>query len=149
MGLSVRDDPPKIIDPHARTWGELRSGYALSIEEEHNKYEEGGLPILSVCIWNRDSNPRTLFVPGWIFYFRYHVRTVDGMNVPMSAFGGQLLRPERRTESLNVAVASGALVEARIPIGSIFGIQNSGRYLVRVSCEPEPGLVLDSNEITL
>ena len=62
----------------------------------------------------------------------------------MSSFGRELLKPARRTERLEIALAPGEFTETQIPIGPMFSLSNKLKYKVRASCE-----LLQSNEITL
>jgi hypothetical protein len=77
------------------------------------------------------------------------VRDSSGRTAALSPFGRELLKPERRTERLAVSLAPGEATETQVPIGSIFDMPGKGKNLVRASCEPFEGVVLESNEIAI
>jgi hypothetical protein len=150
FGLTMRDDPRKVIDLAARTWGEQGGWGAVSIE----LIEQGdpdALPAVSAVLKNAGAQAVSLTVPGWLFFFHAEVTEPDGSQVPLSPFGAQLLKPERRTERIEVALAPGTGTEARIPVGQLFGLRAAAarkeRYGVVVSCELEGGAVVRSNRI--
>lgn len=146
MGLSVRDNPPKVVDLTIRAWGEAREGLVLSVGEIPREDPES-LPRISVVIRNVSSEPKTFAVPGWLFFYRVDVMSPEGSVMELSPFGRALLKPERRTEHLQVAFGPGEFHETEIPIGSLYNLRARGRYSVRASCEPFPGVPLTSNEI--
>jgi hypothetical protein len=148
MGLSVRDDPPKVVDLTVREWGPEQAGLALSIAEIPRE-DADALPRVSVVIRNVSRDRKTFSVPGWLFFYGVEVRMEDGTLASMSPFGRQLLKPERRTEQLEVSLEPGEFREAEIPIGSIFGLRARGRYTVSLACEPSDGVVLASNAIVI
>ncbi|MES1261304.1 MAG: hypothetical protein ABUS49_06155, partial [Acidobacteriota bacterium] len=49
MGLSMRDDPPKVVDLTIRAWGETKAGLALSILEIPRD-DPQALPRISIVI---------------------------------------------------------------------------------------------------
>lgn len=148
MGLSVRDDPPKVVDLTIRGWGETQAGLALSTLEIPQE-DVDALPRISVVIRNVSHEPKSFTVPGWLFFYRVEVILADGSRAPLSPFGRELLKPERRTERIQVSLGPGEFREIEIPIGSIFNLPARGRYVVRVSCEPSGNVTLTSNEIVI
>lgn len=139
MGLTMKDDPVRVVDPAARQWGESVDGFALSIEPVFLREDRSVVSNLSVVIRNVSSEAKSLTIPGWLHFFHVDV------GAPLSAFGRELLKPERRKPALDVPLEPGALVEAQIPIGSIFETQRGTRYTARVSCELPGGATLRSN----
>ena len=135
MGLSVRDDPKRVIDPAARVWGDPVDGFALSIDP----MPDG----LSVVIRNIGTSPRTLVVPGWLSFFRIE------MEAPLTPFGRELLKPERQTERVTVTLAPGELAETQIPLGALFALREKASYKVRVSCTLPDGNTAFSNFATI
>ena len=89
MGIMVRDDPPKVIDVAARSWGDPVDGFVLSIEQI--AHDENAPPTLSVVLRNVSPAAQTLAIPGWLHYYHFD------MTAPLSPFGRELLKPERST----------------------------------------------------
>jgi hypothetical protein len=135
MGLTVRDDPPKVIDVGARVWGEVVDDFALSIEQIPDS--------LSVVLRNIGASPRTLAIPGWLAFFKIEI------GAPLTPFGRELLKPERQTERINRTVGPGELVETQIPIGSLFVLKQAAAYRTQVSCTLPDGQALLSNTISI
>ncbi len=149
FGLTMRDDPVKVIDLAARTWGEPVEWAALSAELIPQS-DRDALPSVSVVLRNIGMGPVSLTVPGWLFFLSAEVAGPDG-SVALSPFGAQLLKPERRTERIEVTLQAGTGTEARVPVGQLFGLraaaERKARYRVVVRCELPSGAVVRSNEI--
>jgi hypothetical protein len=137
MGITVRDDPPKVIDIAARTWGEPQGGFVLSIEQI-SPDEPDTPPSLSVVLRNVSSDTQTLTIPGWLHFYHFD------MTAPLSPFGRELLKPERGAE-IRVVLKPGEPVDTQVPIGSIFSMKAKGEYRTRVSCTVPGGSTLLSN----
>jgi hypothetical protein len=148
MGLSVRDDPPKVVDLSVREFGEPQQGLALSIRQIPRD-DPDALASVSVVIRNVSQEVRTFVVPGWLAFYQFDVRMPDGSPAPLTPFGRALAKPEHRNERSNVSLAPGALNETEVPLGSIFRLRRGAKYVVRASCEPAQGVTLRSNEIVL
>jgi len=148
MGLIVRDDPPKVVDLTVREWGAAVEGLALSIREIPHEDPDAQAAV-SVVLRNTGTAPQSLTVPGWLFFYRFEIFGPDGSAAGMSAFGKELLKPGRRTERLEVALAPGEFTETQIPIGSMFSLSGRVKYQVTAACELGAGAVLRSNEITI
>ena len=142
MGLMVRDDPPKVIDVAARTWGEPAEGFSLSIEQVPQD-DPSAPPSLSVVLRNLSSEAKTFTIPGWLHFYRYDV------TAELSPFGRQLLKPERATERLSVTFKPGEPIDTHVPIGSIFNMRQKGDYRTRVSCTLPSGATVLSNTISM
>jgi hypothetical protein len=140
MGLILRDDRPRVIDITGRQWGESAAGLALSIREA-TKEDPQHLPVLSVVLRNTGPGRRTLIVPGWLFFYQIEI------NAPLTGYGRELLKPERRAEKQDVALGPGDATEADLPIGLLYEMPPPGTYRVRLSCSLPDGPVLRSNEI--
>ena len=143
MGLVIHDEPIKVISAEGREWGPVTNGLALSIQNMPS-FDSDAQPEITAVIINRGSAPQTLHIPGWLFYFEYEVASADGRPVELSSFGRQLLRPERRTEDLEIPLAPGAHAATEIPIGSIFGLKAQTPYTIRLRAGD-----LVSNRITI
>ena len=148
MGLSVRDDPPKVVDLTIREWGEARNGFELSILSLPRE-DPDALPRLSVVIRNVGQGEKRLAVPGWLFFYRTEVRQADGAVIPLSPFGRELTKPDRSTERIEIGLAPGEFHETEIPIGSMFGLRAKGGYRVTVACQTGPGEDTVSNQIQI
>lgn len=148
MGLSVRDDPPKVVDLSLYSFGEPGAGLALAVRQIPREDREA-LASVSVVIRNVGQQAKILTVPGWIAFYRFEVRRPDGTLVPLSPFGRSLTSPERRNEQFRVSLAPGEFSETEVPLGSIFSLKQSSRYVAQASCEPGDGAVLKSNEIEI
>ncbi len=135
MGLTVRDDPPRVIDPAARAWGAAADGFALSIDPTPDG--------LSIVLRNVGTAPRTLVVPGWLAFYRIEI------DAPPTPFLRELLKPERRTERVTVTLAPGELTETQAPLGSLFALKENKEYRVRVSCTLPDDATVVSNTIML
>jgi hypothetical protein len=136
MGLVLRDDPPKVIDMAGREWGETVNGLALSIRE----IPEG---VLSVVIKNAGPERITFTVPGWLFF--YEIRST----MPLTAYGRLLLKPERKTEHIEVTLGPGEAKETDLPLGALYDLRTPGDHGVLVSCKLKDGAVLVSNETVI
>ena len=137
----MKDDPVRVVDPAARQWGESVDGFALSIEPVYLREDRSVVSNLSVVIRNVSGQAKSLTIPGWLHFFQVDV------GAPLSAFGRELLRPERRKAEIDVPLAPGALAETQIPIGSIFEMRRGASCTARVSCELPSGATLRSNRI--
>jgi hypothetical protein len=142
MGIMVRDDPPKVIDVAARTWGDAMDGFALSIEQIPHG-DEDAPPSLSVVLRNVGDAAQTLEIPGWLHFYHFD------LTAPLSPFGRELLKPERSSERLTVTLQPGETVDTQVPIGSIFTMKQKGEYRTRVSCTLPGGGALLSNTIAI
>ena len=141
MGLTMKDDPVRIVDPAARQWGEPAEGFALSIEPVYLREDLTVVSNLSVAIRNVSAEAKTLTIPGWLHFYKVDVGS------PMSAFGRELLKPERRKPDTRIPLATGALAETQIPIGSVFEMQRGAPCTAKVSCELPGGTTLRSNTV--
>ncbi len=137
MGLVIRDDPPKVIDLAGREWGEPVDGLALSIRALP-KEDPRQPAVLSVVIRNAGPAPKSFTAPGWMFFYR-----AEGL--PLSAYGAQLLKPERRTEKIEVTLGPGEARETDLPVGALYEMRRAGDYPMRVSCELPDGQALRAN----
>jgi len=149
MGLSVRDDPKRVIDPANRQWGPPIGGLALSLESVLLREDRSVMSNLSVVLRNLSDATKSLVVPGWLFFFHVEITGPDGTPVPVSSFGGELLKPSRRTERIDVTLGPGALTETQIPIGSIFEMRAEGQYRIEAWCELPGQATLRSNRISI
>jgi hypothetical protein len=149
MGLSVRDDPKRVIDPATRQWGPAVDGLALSIEPVQLREDRSVMSNLSVVLRNVGDTAKSFVVPGWLFFFHVEMTGPDGKPVPVSPFGGELLKPSRRTERIEMTLAPGALTETQIPVGSIFEMRSKGDYRTDAWCELPGGDRLHSNRVAI
>jgi hypothetical protein len=145
MGLTVRDDPKKVVDIAGRTWGEPVNGLALSLQLK-TKEDPDELASVSVAIHNRTNEPRQLMTRGWLSFFRVSVVGSQGMEAELTPYGAQLMNPERDSPVSPVTLPAGGAVEADIPIGSIYRM-NRGNWRVKASCEAGNGDRAMSNTI--
>jgi hypothetical protein len=143
MGLIVRDDSPRVIDMTGREWGEPADGLALSIREG-KKDDPGQLPVLSVVMRNAGPERKALTIPGWLFFYEITVS-----NAQPTAYGRELMKPERRTERIELTLGPGDATETDLPIGLLYEMRARGTYRVRVSCHLPDGVTLRSNEIAV
>ena len=142
MGLVLRDDPPKVIEMTGREWGETVNGLALSIREIP-KEDPRQQTVLSVVIRNAATEPKTLIVPGWLFFYEIEI------DAPLTAYGSQLLRPERKTERMEVRLGPGDAKETDIPVGVLYDMRPGGEYRMTVACRLPDSSLLTSNEIVV
>jgi hypothetical protein len=142
MGLTLKDDRPRVIDMTGREWGDPVAGLALSIREA-KKEDPQQLPVLSVVLRNTGSERKVLTIPGWLFFYEIEI------SASPTAYGRELLKPERRTEKLDIALGPGDATEADLPIGLLYEMRAPGTYRVGVSCHLPDGLTLRSNEIDI
>jgi len=139
MGLVLRDDPPKVIDMAGREWGDTADGLALSIRELKRE-EPGQVAGISVVMRNGGTDPKTLDVPPWIFYYE-----IEGLE--LTPYGRQSMNQDRTAKNIEVTLPPGDAVETDLPIATIYKIRAAGDYKIRVSCRLPDGLTLRSNEI--
>jgi hypothetical protein len=130
MGLVLRDDPPKVIDLTGREWGEPAGDLVLSIREQ-----EAGI---SVVMKNLGTDPRTLTVPPWIFFYK-----VEGLE--LTPYGRQLMSPDQKRKNVEVTLRPGDAIETDLPISKVYNLRGK----LRVACQLADGTVLRSNEITI
>jgi hypothetical protein len=148
LGLTVRDDPPRTVNIAGREWGEPVRGFALSIQQIRKEDPEQ-LPAISAAIRNVSGERRRLEIPGWLAFYSVEITGRDGRPAGPTAFGRELLKPERHHGRIVLDLAPGQAVETDVPIGSIFDMRATGEYRVRVSASlPEDGVVL-SNPIVI
>ena len=145
MGLTVRDDPKKVVDIAGRTWGEPVNNLALSVLLTP-KQDAEQLATVSVAIHNRAPHEQRLTTRGWLNFFRVSVVSPDGAAAALTPYGRELMKPERQPAPSEVVLASGEAIEADIPIGSIFQMRK-GQYRVQATCEAPIGGLIKSNEI--
>jgi hypothetical protein len=132
LGLTVRDDPPRVIDVNARVWGEPVDGFVLSIEQITG--------TLSVVLRNVGPSPRTLDIPTWLSFFKIEIEA------PLTPFARELSK--RQSQFINPTISPGELVETQIPLGSLFLLKPNERYRIQVSCILPEGQALHSNAIS-
>ena len=142
MGLILRDDPPKVIDMTGREFGAAVNGLELSIRE-FPKQDPAERAVLSVVIRNRESEKKTFAVPGWLFFYEVQI------DAPLSGYGDQVLKPERKTERFEVTLAANEAKETDVPLGLLYDLRAGADYRVRVSVRMADGRVLTSNEIVV
>ena len=148
MGLSVRDDPPKIIDLSLYTFGEPREGLALAVRQIP-RADPDALSTVSVVIRNISDQPKSFVTPGWLAFYRLNVQLPDGTPVAPTPFGRALSNPARQQESLRATLAPGAFNETEIPLGSLFNMRPRAVYAVQARCQPLDGVTVESNRIDL
>jgi len=148
LGLTVRDDAPKTVDIGGREWGEPIGGFALSIQQIR-KEDPAQLPAISAAVRNVSSERTRFEIPGWLMFYSVQITGPDGQSAGLTAFGRELLKPERHQHGIVVDLASGQAVETDIPMGSIYDMRAAGEYRVRISGKLPTGEVALSNEIAL
>ncbi|HWC00988.1 MAG TPA: hypothetical protein VG672_29980 [Bryobacteraceae bacterium] len=144
MGLTVRDDPKKVVDVASRVWGEPVDGIALSLQLRA-KEDPDELPAVSVAIRNVGQTARTLRTRGWLDYFDVAVRDSSGADAELTSYGRELMKPEHAQAPVEVELEPGKATEADIPIGSIYRMK--GAYGVQASCETPEGRRAISNKL--
>lgn len=147
MGLSVRDDPKKVVDVSGREWGEAVNGMALSVLLSERRHDDEP-PSVSVAIHNRSAQVQPLMTRGWLDYFRVSVFNAQGSAVAMTSYGRERMKPERLPAPAAVTLAPGEAVEADIPIGLLFEMRR-GEFRVQATCEAPGGGTIASNQITV
>jgi hypothetical protein len=145
MGLSVRDDPKKVVDVAGRTWGEPLNGLALSVLRKP-KEDADELTTVSVAIVNQASEAQRLTTRGWLNFFQVSVVGSDGVVSALTPYGRELMKPERQPAPQEVVLAPGEAIEADIPIGSIFQM-SKGPFQVQATCAAPGGGRATSNQI--
>lgn len=148
LGLTVRDDAPKTVDIAGREWGEPVGGLALSIQQIR-KEDPAQLPAISAAVRNVSRERRRFEIPGWLVFYSVQIAGPNGQHVGVTAFGRELLKPERHHRRIVLDLVSGQAVETDIPIGSIYDMRAAGEYRVRISGKLPTGEVAQSNEVVL
>jgi hypothetical protein len=144
MGLTVRDDPKKVVDIAGRLWGEPVDGIALSMQLRP-KEDPDELSSVSVAIRNVGATRRTLRTRGWVHFFNVTVRDTSGRDAELTSYGRELMKPENAQAHVEVELEPGDATEADIPIGSIYRMK--GMYRVQAACKTPEGGSAVSNEI--
>jgi hypothetical protein len=147
MGLVIRDDPPKVIDMTGREWGPAIDGTALSIRTMPRDSARDPA-VLSVVIRNNGAVQKRFTVPGWMFFYHAEVTRQDGSAAPLTAYGKQVLKPERQTEKIDVKLGPGDAQETDLPVAALYEMREGGPFKVVVSCLLPDG-TLRSNEIVV
>ena len=142
MGLTLRGDPPRKIDMAGREWGPAVGGLALSIREIR-KEDPAQLASISAVMKNSGAEEIPLVIPGWLHFYQINVEAQP------TSYGRALLRPERKTERLDITLGAGDATETDLPVGSLYELRRGMGYKVRVSCQLPGGTVLQSNEIVI
>lgn len=142
LGLTVRADPPRKIDMAGREWGDPVDGLVLSIRQIA-KEDPAELASLSIVVKNGGDTPHTISVPGWLFFYEIE------MNAPLTPWGRESLKPERKAPPLVLTLGPGDATETELPLGSLYEIQRGGSYRVRVSTRLHEITLLRSNEIVI
>jgi hypothetical protein len=145
MGLSVRDDPKKVVDVAGREWGQTVEGLALSVLLSARKHDDEPASV-SVAIHNRSPGVQRLLTRGWLNYFHVSVFDAAGESVPVTAYAREVMKPERLPAPAEVVLAPGDAVEADIPIGLLFEMRR-GQFRVQATSEAPGGGVITSNQI--
>ena len=113
MGLVIRDDPPKVIDMTGREWGPAIDGTALSIRTMPRDSARDPA-VLSVVIRNNGAVQKRFTVPGWMFFYHAEVTRQDGSAAPLTAYGKQVLKPERQKPQISARRKCGrAIIHGR------------------------------------
>lgn len=146
LGLVLHDDPPKVVDLTGRAWGAAVNGLSLSIREVQRE-EPGQQVVLSVVIRNAGPEPKTLIVPGWLFFYEAEITASDGTKAPLSYYGNQLLKTERGKERLELTLGSGEAKETDLLVGALYAMRPRERYRVVLLSRLEDGVAMTSNEI--
>jgi hypothetical protein len=146
MGLTVRDDPKKVVDVAGRTWGEAVDGIALSMQPGARE-DRDELPAVSVAVRNCGEARRSLPTLGWLNFLQVTVRDAGGVPAELTSYGRELLKPDRAQALPDIELDPGKAVEADIPIGSIYRMK--GSYRVQASCGTPEGGRAFSNEIEI
>ncbi len=144
MGLTVRDDPKKVVDVAGRTWGEPVDDISLSMQLRAKEDPEE-LPAISVAIRNVGATRRTLRTRGWLEFLNVTVRDSTGRDAELTSYGREVTKPEHAKPAAEMELEPGEAVEADIPIGSIYRMK--GMYRVQASCATPEGGRPVSNEI--
>jgi hypothetical protein len=139
MGLVLRDDPPRVIDTAGREWGELVDGFVLSVRELKRE-DPARVAGISVVIKNAGTQPKTLDVPPWMFYYE-----IQGLE--FTPYGRRSMNADRTTKNTEITLRPGDAIETDLPISTIYKMRAPGDYKVQVSCRLPEGSVLRSNEI--
>jgi hypothetical protein len=145
MGLTVRDDPKKVVDVAGRTWGEAVDGLALSVLLSARKHDDEP-PSISVAIHNRSAHEQRLLTRGWLNYFRVSVVDSEGALAAMTPYGRESMKPERLPAPAEVVLAPGEAIEADIPVGLLFEMRR-GEFRVQATSDVPGGEAIASNEI--
>ena len=147
MGLSVKDDPRKIVDIAGREWGDPVDGLALSVMLRP-KEDPDELPAISVAIQNRGTLILRLPTLGWLHFFQVSLNDSRGAAVELTPYGRERMKPERMQALSEIVLEPGEATEADIPLGSIYQM-GRGQYRVQASCETPSGVRASSNTLTL
>jgi hypothetical protein len=128
MGLLVRDDPPKVLDPATRQWSPAVDGFTISVRPIPGENPEA-VSAISIALRNVSPLVATLEIPNWLFF--YHIE-IAGCG--LTPYGRALLRPERNTMRQIVTLQPGAIAETQIPIGAIYEIGAGTSHQISVTC---------------
>jgi hypothetical protein len=143
MGLAFKSDPIKVIETAGREWGQVTGGLDLSIAPRTDQKD-----LLSVILRNVEPIAKQIVTRGWLHFLEVHLTSPDGADVPLSAYGRQVLDPSRATSQMTVQLGPNEMVETELPIGLLYEMSAPGTYQVSVSCQL-PGGVLTSNECVM
>lgn len=146
MGLSVKDDPRKVVDIAGRTWGSPVEGLVLSLALK-KKEDPDELASVSVALHNTRPVPLSFVIHGWVNFFRVKVLSPDNSEAELAPYGREVFRTDHRPAATEITLAPGEALEADIPIGLIYRLK-SGEYRVEAFAEVDGSRVV-SNRITI
>jgi hypothetical protein len=148
LGLTVRDDAPKVIDLASRQWGEPAGGIALSIRQLP-KEDPDQRPGISAVLRNVSGEKKHLQISPWPLFYSISITRPDGAPAALTAFGREQLKPERHARGLTLDLAAGKTADTEIPLGSLYDMRPPGEYRIALSAQLATGEVAQSNEVTI
>jgi hypothetical protein len=148
LGLTVRDDAPKVIDVASREWGEPAAGVVLSIRALP-KEDPDQLPGISAVLKNISGEKKRLEISPWLIFYSISITAPDGQPAALTAFGREQRKPEHHARGLALDLDPGQAVETEIPLGSLCDMRSPGEYQVQLSAQLPTGEVALSNEIAI
>ncbi|MEP6714911.1 MAG: hypothetical protein ABJC09_05015 [Terriglobia bacterium] len=131
MGLSVRDDPPKVLDVASRRWSAPVDGFALSAEPVPSDDPEA-VPAISVALRNVGATIARLEIPLWLAFYRIEVS-----GAAPTAYGRALLKSQQQSGRQSITLMPGAAVETHLPVGALYAVRRGAPAEVWIHCEPQ------------
>lgn len=143
MGLALKADPPKVIETEGREFGTITGGFDLSVAQRKDQND-----LLSVILRNVEPAAKRIVTHGWLAFLEIHLKSPEGADVPLSAYGRVALGPDRAKSNAAIQIGPGEMVETELPVGLLYDLYSPGTYQVIVSCQVDGG-VLTSNTCLL
>ena len=124
------DKPKKPAEP---AWEPTVEGFRMSLRSTKAEYVEGEKLNVQVVLQNADAKDRDVVVAAVLRYYLFSVTRANGMAVPMTSRGKQLVRASSMGSRSVRTLRPREEVTAGLDLGEVFDLKMSGEYRIGVS----------------